>query len=179
MRETPKAVGAYADYEAMGEDRSLSKLAQKYGKNTSYVRQLERWSSEHNWQGRLLQAEQKRQEERRVKRTADLERMDDEQALIGRTQTLRLVRHVETLIADERFGATATVAGIKIFSDMERVARGAATARLEQTGKDGGPIQVEATEHVTIDPRLLTSGELGALKLLAESIKRREEEGLL
>jgi hypothetical protein len=36
-------------YVTMGPDRSLEKLRQKIGKNTSYTRQLAEWSSQYDW----------------------------------------------------------------------------------------------------------------------------------
>ena len=56
---TPKAAAAFAAYVAMGEGRSLEKLAQqrvreKFYKNTaSALRQLSKWSSAFRWQDRL------------------------------------------------------------------------------------------------------------------------------
>lgn len=51
--ETARAKEAFAEYVAMGPDRSLRKLAARHGKTRSYVVQLERWSSEHHWQDRI------------------------------------------------------------------------------------------------------------------------------
>lgn len=62
MRETPKAAQAWADYLALGPDRSLAKLhaqyeaRQKHGESTApttTLRQLEKWSAAFDWQGRL------------------------------------------------------------------------------------------------------------------------------
>lgn len=72
--ESAKAYQAFLDYWELGQGRSLAKLAQKYGKSTAYVRQLEKWSTAYNWQDRVKQykaeesavkaeARQKRREE--------------------------------------------------------------------------------------------------------------------
>jgi hypothetical protein len=62
MRETPRAAQAWADYLALGPDRSLAKLhaqyaaRQKRGESTApttTLRQLEKWSAAFDWQGRL------------------------------------------------------------------------------------------------------------------------------
>ncbi len=58
MRETPKARQAWADYTALGPDRSLERLAEGYQRSTEGVptRQLSRlkkWSLAFGWQGRL------------------------------------------------------------------------------------------------------------------------------
>lgn len=58
-RETPKAAQAWADYLALGPDRSLAKLHTTYvadsngGKPAANLRQLEYWSTQHGWQDRL------------------------------------------------------------------------------------------------------------------------------
>jgi hypothetical protein len=53
VKETAKAAQAFADYVALGPDRSFAKLAAIKGKNGSYIGQLEIWSSKHHWQDRL------------------------------------------------------------------------------------------------------------------------------
>lgn len=60
MTESPRAAEAYAEYVALGPDRSLAKLAAlraerrgELGKSSAIVRQLEKWSVEHGWQERL------------------------------------------------------------------------------------------------------------------------------
>ncbi len=50
--ETDKAYSAFVDYMHLGISRSLEKLRQKYNRNTSYTRQLAKWSSEYLWVSR-------------------------------------------------------------------------------------------------------------------------------
>lgn len=47
--ESARAYAARVDYVTAGPGRSLEKLQQKIGKNTSYVRQLSEWSSRYGW----------------------------------------------------------------------------------------------------------------------------------
>ncbi len=60
-KETAKAAQAFADYYALGANRSLEKLTAQYvenghvGKPSAIVRQLERWSAYHHWQARINQ----------------------------------------------------------------------------------------------------------------------------
>lgn len=67
MRESSKAGKAFNDYAALGEQRSLEKLAEVYQKRTENVptrqlSRLKRWSQQHGWQARLGEiAEQERQ----------------------------------------------------------------------------------------------------------------------
>lgn len=59
MAETAKAQRAWADYLALGDGRSLAKLAAIYHQNDpkstpdNILRQLKRWSSTFGWQARL------------------------------------------------------------------------------------------------------------------------------
>jgi len=75
-RETPDALQAFEDYWAMGDARSLPKLAQQYaarsvaGESVPTKREntLKMWSAGHNWQARVAQriteeAERVREEE--------------------------------------------------------------------------------------------------------------------
>ncbi len=47
--ESARAYAARVEYITAGPGRSLEKLQQKIGKNTSYVRQLSEWSSRYGW----------------------------------------------------------------------------------------------------------------------------------
>jgi len=66
--ESVKANSALLAYASLGPGRSLEKLRQKYGKNAAYTRQLERWSSQHNWQERIkiYDTEMAREHQRRI-----------------------------------------------------------------------------------------------------------------
>jgi hypothetical protein len=128
--ESAKARAAYAAYEAMGPDRSLAKLAQTYGKSTSYKRQLERWSSQFHWPARVAEYEQLQLAQRRRKREHELEVMNDEHAIYGRTQALRAIQQIERLIREQKFGSQAAVQLLKVATDLERMSRGASTARV-------------------------------------------------
>lgn len=62
LQETTRSAAAFSNYCALGPARSLAKLADSYGKNTAYIRQLEKWSSDYKWVERAKQwdAEQAR-----------------------------------------------------------------------------------------------------------------------
>ena len=51
--ETSKAYDWFCKYRDMGTDRSISKVVQKYNKNTTYRRQLAKWSILYNWISRV------------------------------------------------------------------------------------------------------------------------------
>jgi hypothetical protein len=65
LDETPKAHAAFLAYCELGITRSLAKLAEHLGKPAAYVRQLEYWSSQFNWQARVKGYDEERAAERR------------------------------------------------------------------------------------------------------------------
>ncbi|OKH33799.1 hypothetical protein NIES2119_22070 [[Phormidium ambiguum] IAM M-71] len=69
--ETDKAFEWFCHYRDLGGERTLAKVAQKYGKNSTYERQLQKWSRQHHWVARTLSFDQHRhqlllQEEEKV-----------------------------------------------------------------------------------------------------------------
>ena len=148
-RETPLAIRAFYEYCLM-EDRSLAKLAKTWrdddGKCRVSVGQLERWSAQHHWPERVKQFEKERAEKRLAKSEEARYRMDEEQALIARTQSLAMVKYLEMLRTEGRLTDSAAVSYFGKLTTLERTARGAATERSEITGKDGGPIETRNSE---------------------------------
>lgn len=146
MRETPKAAAAYEEYAAMGPSRSLRKLAEKLNQTNSKPIATEAtlmaWSSEHGWQERVKLYDAERIEEKRRKQEAEIEKMNERHALIGTSQQARAIEQIKNLIEAKAFGSMAAVQLLKLATDLERVARGAATERTEQTGLNGGPLLV-------------------------------------
>ena len=51
--ETPRAAAAFHEYCLLGYDRTIKKLAEKFGKGQFYHRQLEAWSAKYQWQKRV------------------------------------------------------------------------------------------------------------------------------
>lgn len=62
MRETPQALDAFERYWALGDGRSLARVAQECHKSTGLIG---RWSREHHWQERLTA---RQSEESRLRR---------------------------------------------------------------------------------------------------------------
>lgn len=131
LRETPRAAAALSDYLLLGPDRSLEKLVKHYGKKPSYVRQLQRWSSAFHWQERVRIFDAEEAEKRRKKNAEAIERMNEEQALIGRTHLLRAVAAMEPLLKTGEAPFPSLVSLFKYSAELERLARGAATSRME------------------------------------------------
>ena len=151
MHESPKAKAAFAEYCAMGRERSLRKLGDKRG---TKLAQLGIWSSEHNWQERVAKYDIERIEEKHRKQEDELERMNERHAQIGVTQQAKAIKQIDALITAQKFGSQASVQLLKLATDVERLARGAATERSEITGKDCNPIEfypVRLPEKDTIE----------------------------
>jgi nitrate reductase NapAB chaperone NapD len=55
MKETPRHIKAFELYYAMGENRSLENLHQKYPNDTPKIDALKKWSKAFNWQQRVEQ----------------------------------------------------------------------------------------------------------------------------
>ena len=81
--DTPRSYAALVSLAAMGPGRSLEKYRLTTGKSPAYLRQLERWSSDHDWQNRIIEydraiaaAEEAQRAQIRAKRRIDLENAD-------------------------------------------------------------------------------------------------------
>lgn len=140
--ETPKAAEAFLQYCAMGTARSLAKLAAVNGRNTAYVRQLEKWSSDYKWVERAKQYDIERAEARRLKHDAEIEEMNARHAEMGMDLQERAQAQIKKLIDAKAFGSMASVQMLKMGTDLERLARGEPTEHTELTGKDGGPVAI-------------------------------------
>jgi hypothetical protein len=187
MEETPLAAQAFQDYCDLGPlDRSLAALHAFYqnrAKNrppgqkkprVPSIATLKDWSRAHNWQERVKLFDKEQAEQKRRKRAVELEKMDEEHALYGRTQTLRAIQQIDTLIKEKKFGSTASVQLFKYASDLERLARGAATERQELTGLDGQPLDTGNT--ILLDVSKLSDKQLALLDQLLDEMKGNDEE---
>lgn len=119
--ETARAREAFAEYVAMGPDRSLRKLAERHGKTRSYVVQLERWSSEHHWQDRI-----------KALATEQIERASEFRAgtYVAITQ-----EYYKRVVEDEPMRHVMQLDALNSIFDRVKPKES-----LEVTGKGGGPI---------------------------------------
>lgn len=173
MRETARAAKAFADYCAMGEARSLTKLEAQTNQSGTKARlaTLKEWSTRQNWQERVKQYDSERMEERRRKREGELDKMNERHALIGTSQQARALKQIEALIDAQSFTAAASVQLLKLATDLERVARGASTEQIAHTGKDGGPLTIK--QHINLSG--LSNEELATLEQLARRVQDQGE----
>jgi len=150
LRETGNARRAYADYEAMGPDRSLAKLHAEYIRRkdggeavpTVTRRNLDTWSAKHGWQARLVAYEEQETEERRRRLRARVARQDERVMVgieVGTLKFLQAVERGEVALVD---GVADLVAATKLY---RQVAGEPLAEKLtqEHTGPGGGPMQVQ------------------------------------
>jgi hypothetical protein len=159
LHETTQAKAVYANYEALGDDRSLPKLIEWYqkraksnqerGLSDTYIPSLstlKRWSNAHNWQQRLKDYERTQLEERRKRRQEELDQMDKRHADYGRASLYRAIEYINDHLDDEeivfinkkgkqekrpRTTIAQAVSLMRTSYELERLARGAATERIE------------------------------------------------
>ena len=132
MKETPKAARAFYEY-CLLEDRSLAKLAQKWGKSGAYVGQLERWSSAHHWVERVATYDKEQMEQRRKEKYEQIRLMNERHAQIGTSLQLKGLKQADDLLKMGKVDASEAIRMIKLGTDLERLARGVPTEHTEQT----------------------------------------------
>src|SRR2546430_10713178 len=131
-------------YLGMGEDRSLLKLSKmEVDGITVGLRWLKAWSTTFDWQGRARAHDAEQLEKKRRARELQVEQMNDRHAQIGIRHQKNALEQIQRLITMGDFGAAATVQLLKFATDIERIARGAATEQLALTGKDGGKVEMD------------------------------------
>jgi hypothetical protein len=73
-----------------------------------------------------------------------IEAMNARHIQIALAEQRKAIEQINVLIEQKKFGAVACVQLLRLSVDLERMARGAAVQRLEVSGKDGSPLQVNA-----------------------------------
>jgi len=124
-QETPKALAAFRDYCELGSYRSLAKLNGKYGKNASYIRQLEKWSTQNNWQERVKAFDAEQVEIEATRKRAGIEQSNTEQAAMAREHRQLLDKYLRTMAESYQLGSMAAVQWLKNSVEAERKALGA------------------------------------------------------
>lgn len=139
LKERPRQAAAFLAYCEMGPMRSLEKLAKRLkeeallqpGALKVTLATLEKWSSKHSWVERVKLYDAARAEEKRVKRDAEREKMDDQHAILGSGMAMKAIRQIDELIKKGNFGAIASVNLLKISTDLERIARGVPNQQID------------------------------------------------
>lgn len=165
-KESSKAKDAYYLYESLGPDRSIAKVAVQLGHSPGYQRTLEDWSRWYGWVKRAQAYDDEQLEKKRKARDKAYEEMNERHAQIGITQqktALEVIKRLKSVRGKGGIGAIAAVQLLKLSTDLERLARGAATEQLAITGKDGGPIETDIVVETFwgrgTDPRKRTESD--------------------
>lgn len=146
--ETPKAHTAYLEYCALGEDRTLAKVAtiiatRQHRTESTLLGQLKSWSAKYEWVRRAAEYDQavllrdtelrhKRMIRRELAREERRHEMDDQHEVIARGVLTKALRQIDALIDIGKFGSQATVMLLKTALDLHRTALGAPTEVTEQ-----------------------------------------------
>ena len=130
--ETPKQFEAFKIYRDMGEERSITKVANQLSKTRPL---LTRWSSANNWvercrawdneQDRLLLLEQRKEIKKMRKRHAD----------IANAMLLKSAKALK-VIPDNEIKPSDVAKMVDVASKLERISRGDVGEVVEQ--RDGG-----------------------------------------
>ncbi len=142
--ESAKAARAYANYELLGDGRTLPRLVEWYKnqpeptkhnrKGKKYIPNLstlKQWSSDYNWQQRIKDYERIQLEERRKRRQEELDQMDKRHADYGRASLYRAIEYINVHLDDPGTTMAQAVSLMRTSYELERLARGAATERIE------------------------------------------------
>lgn len=181
VKETAKAAAAFSAYCALGPSRSLQKLADSLNqirpKDSPEIQlsTLKTWSAKWNWQKRLIDWETEQAK-------LALAEMTERQAELSKRGMELASQNLIAKAEKKRLGDMAAVVWLKNSMDAEFRARGGAEVkRVEHTGKDGDPIQIN---HVaaTADGTLLTlnlaectEDDKKLLLQVAENIRKRKD----
>ena len=180
VRETPRAAQAWADYLALGPDRSLEKLLESYRSRpsapTGQVSMLKRWSAAFGWQARLQEIAARQAEEAQEREAARIReimetgygRPHERVQLLKRlldlcvedvtTRGKRWVQDVKSIgsgefaerVDLERFNASEFDQIRGLLDDIAKE-KGERVKRTEVTGKNGAPLAVALTWAQAVD----------------------------
>ena len=160
-KESAQAYEAFAIYRDMGADRSLVKVGQKCGKNTSL---MERWSREWNWSERVrswdneLTAKVKEDAEKTV---AEMVQRHIKIALQMQTKA---VTAFNSISADE-ITARDALAMLKLGLDLVRICRGEPTEITSSRSEVNGQVTIASDPYSE-----LSVEELRKLARLADEL---------
>ena len=134
--ETAKAFEAFSVYRDMGTDQSITKVALSLNKSRAIIG---RWSSHWEWASRVRAWDNDLVEAARKQARKDIEEMQQRHIAIGRLLQDKAVEAIESGVDISARDATALA---KLGVDVERLARGEATERIEGKSEISGAIGV-------------------------------------
>ena len=142
--ETPKAYAAFLLYRDLpAVDRSV---AAAWGRKLG-GKQWERWCTSHDWVNRAAEHDSDLASRRRERMAKEVERAQDDAVVLIRATLDKVKERIEGMDPEE-LSAGQIPAALRTLIELELKVLGYED-RVAVTGKDGGPVKVEAkTEHI-------------------------------
>ena len=147
--ETAKAYAAFLLYRDLPAiDRSVAAAREGHQKDTKgTLRQWKGWSTRNGWVNRAAEHDSDLASRRRERMAQELERSKDNAVLLTRAFNFKIAERIKGMDPED-LAAGQIPAALKTLFELEFKALGYED-RVALTGKDGGPVEVEAkTEHV-------------------------------
>ena len=152
--ETPKAFAAFCLYrDLLAIDRSVPAAREGHQKDRKgTVRQWNGWSTRNDWVNRAAEHDSDLASRRRIRRADALERAQDDIANMSRAALSKLLPLLQPTDAGGldpyQIPLSQIPSWLRTLADLQLKSLGYED-RVALTGKDGGPVKVEAkTQHV-------------------------------
>ena len=148
--ETAKAYAAFLLYRDLpAVDRTIVAAVVEHRKigGKASVRNWETWASRYNWRNRAAEHDSDLASRRRERMEKELDRSKDNAVLLTRAFNVKIAERIKGMDPED-LAAGQIPAALRTLFELEFKALGYED-RVALTGKDGGPVKVEAkTEHV-------------------------------
>ena len=147
--ETAKAYAAFLLYRDLPAiDRSVPEARERHQSNTKgTLRQWKGWSMRNGWVNRAAEHDSDLASRRRERMAKELDRAQDDAAVLIRAALAKVAERIQGMDAEE-LAAGQIPAALRTLIELELKVLGYEDS-VALTGKDGGPVKVEAkTEHV-------------------------------
>ena len=147
--ETAKAYAAFLLYRDLPAiDRSVSAARERHQRDTKgTLRQWKGWSMRNGWVNRAAEHDSDLASRRREHTAKELERSQDDALILIRAALAKVAERIKGMDAEE-LAAGQIPAALRTLIELEFKVLGYED-RVALTGKDGGPVKVEAkTQHI-------------------------------
>ena len=148
--ETAKAYAAFLLYRDLpAVDRSIvaAVAQQRQNGGKAPVRNWETWASRYNWVNRAAEHDSDLASRRRERVAKELDRAQDDAAVLIRATLAKVAERIQGMDVED-LAVGQIPAALRTLIELELKVLGYED-RVALTGKDGGPVKVEAkTQHV-------------------------------
>lgn len=128
--ESQQSFEAFQIYRDLGEERSITKVAQKCNKNRSLIA---RWSTQHNWVERAAAYDQYMDQQALKAEERERKKMAKRHAEIAMKFQEKIKKRLKTLDPEE-LSTYDLMKWLEISVKVERLARGESTENQQQSG---------------------------------------------